>query len=402
MGMNKHVSELMSAYVNEELDSLSRRRVDEHIESCRRCRTELDQVRIGAGLASTLNQISPNADIRIRFNPVPVGSRRRIKPGLVWFAVSCVLLGLLAIGVFRQYRKVEFKEVNLAENSAPSPLGKTPEPVTGEATRTETPRQKSQERQAIDKPGADAQSWELTAIAGSPKVASQAVNKSGRLAKGQWVETDDNSRAKLAVASIGFVDIGPNTKLRLVESSDREHRINLARGKISAFILAPPRVFLVDTPSATAVDLGCAYTLDVDDKGTSTLRVTSGWVSFVLNGRESFVPAGASCVTRPGLGVSTPVFEDASQGFQRKLALVDFGKPAESDIRELLAEARQKDSLTLWHLLGRSLDPGARTQIFDFLEKAVPPPSGVTREGILNANPKMLSIWWEQGIRQTN
>jgi len=39
-------------------------------------------------------------------------------------------------------------------------------------------------------------------------------------------------------------------------------------------------VFVVDTPSASAIDLGCAYTLHVNEDGSGTLRTTLGWVGF--------------------------------------------------------------------------------------------------------------------------
>jgi len=55
---------------------------------------------------------------------------------------------------------------------------------------------------------------------------------------------------------------------------------------------------VVDTPSARAVDLGCQYTLNVDDRGDGLLKVTMGWVAFDTDGRESFIPAGAACRTR--------------------------------------------------------------------------------------------------------
>jgi hypothetical protein len=69
-----------------------------------------------------------------------------------------------------------------------------------------------------------------------------------------------------------------------------------------AFIWAPPGQFSVETVSSTAIDLGCAYTLTMDDKGVGRVEVTSGWVGFEWQGRESFIPIGAVCVTRPGLG----------------------------------------------------------------------------------------------------
>ena len=125
---------------------------------------------------------------------------------------------------------------------------------------------------------------------------------------------------------------------------------------MSARIWAPPRLFFVDTPSAVAADLGCAYTLEVDDAGSSLLRVTSGWVALELKDRESIVPAGAACETRPGVGPGTPYFEDCAGDFRNALEKVDFhsSEIERADaLKVLLSQARPRDTLTLWHLLSR-------------------------------------------------
>jgi hypothetical protein len=46
-------------------------------------------------------------------------------------------------------------------------------------------------------------------------------------------------------------------------------------------------------------------------------------------------------------------------------------------------QARQKDAITLWYLL-RKVDREKRGEIFDRLSQLLPPPSSVTRSGILN------------------
>ncbi len=50
--------------------------------------------------------------------------------------------------------------------------------------------------------------------------------------------------------------------------------------------------------------------------------------------------------------------------------------------------------VTLWHLLSRvsKTDRGA---VFDELSKFVGPPTGVTREGIIGLDKKMLEVWRE-------
>jgi hypothetical protein len=153
----------------------------------------------------------------------------------------------------------------------------------------------------------------------------------------------------------------------------------------------------VDTPSAVAVDLGCMYTLHIDDSGSGILRTTLGWVGFHRNGHESFIPAGAACPTHVQSGPGTPYFEDASGAFRAALAQVDSIGLVPSDRRSaldtVLHEARARDAFTLWHLLAR-VTSAERPAVHDRLAALASPPAGVTREGILNLNKTMLDSWW--------
>ena len=234
--------------------------------------------------------------------------------------------------------------------------------------------------------------WEVARLDGNPRVGSSRIAASGRLAVGQWLETDASSRARISVGEIGEVEVEPNTRIGLLKARMTEHRLSLARGTMSARIWAPPKLFFVDTPSAVAVDLGCAYTLNVDDGGAGILKVTFGWVAFVLKGRESIVPAGGECVTRPGVGPGTPYFPDASGEFRASLVKLDFENGGNAALERVLSEAREKDSLTLWHLFPRVSGAG-RGAVYDRLASLVPPPEGVSRAGVLRLEQPMLDLW---------
>ncbi len=222
-----------------------------------------------------------------------------------------------------------------------------------------------------------------------------AAASSSKLAVGEWLVTGPSERAKVAVANIGEVEIAPNSRVRLVRARPTENRMALDRGEISARIWAPPRLFFVDTPSAVAVDLGCAYTLDVDAHGAGLLRVTLGWVMLEDKGRESMVPAGAACRTRRGAGPGTPYFEDATAQFRQALASFDSGRHDASVRDVLLREARLRDSLTLVNLLAR-VDAGEREPIYDRLTALAPLPDNVTRAGALAADPQTLQRWLDE------
>jgi hypothetical protein len=237
-------------------------------------------------------------------------------------------------------------------------------------------------------------SWRVARLNGTPRIGSIGFNDEAKLGIGQWLETDATSRAQLDVAAIGNVQIEPNSRVRLIESKPTEHRLELQRGRLSARISAPPKLFFVNTPSGVAEDLGCAYTLEVDDEGNSVLHVTAGWVALQLTDRESKVPAGAACATRRGIGVGTPYFEDATPAFRAALAKFDFdgAESKQTAINVVAQEARPRDEITLWYLLSR-VNEGERGRVYDCMVRLLPPPAGVTREGVIKLDQSMLEQW---------
>jgi hypothetical protein len=58
----------------------------------------------------------------------------------------------------------------------------------------------------------------------------------------------------------------------------------------------------------------------------------------------------------------------------------------------MLNEARPRDTLTLWHLLAR-VDGADRDRVYDKIASFLPPPEGVTREGVLKLDQGMLDRW---------
>src|SRR5262249_29821912 len=121
--------------------------------------------------------------------------------------------------------------------------------------------------------------WQISRLDGTPRVASQALTDNGQLPVGEWVETDGSSRARIRVAHIGHVDVEPGSQVGLMSTRPGSYRRRLERGTLAALILAPAGQFHVETPATVAIDLGCAYRLQVNDDGESEPRVISGWVS---------------------------------------------------------------------------------------------------------------------------
>jgi hypothetical protein len=200
----------------------------------------------------------------------------------------------------------------------------------------------------------------------------------------------------LEAEAVGRVDLAPNSELRAAT----DKRLSLQHGQLHAFIWARPTEFVVDTPSARAIDLGCEYTLNVDADGDGLLKVSMGWVAFAVAGHESFIPAGAECRTRKRGGPGIPYFEDAPDTLRAAVAAFDRGDRAA--IEPILAGARDRDGLTLWHLLTR-VDAAQRGVVYDRLAELVPMLPGASREGALRGDPAVIDRCWDAlGLENTS
>lgn len=371
---SRHVTKDISAYCHGELSSEDSKKFAEHIISCVKCRTKFEEVKLGIKLAEQLPKLSaPDhlwrevEDLLDRNDEAPAATlttHRSPRHPLRAYAAAAAAIVIVAGGFAWFYS-------NLSTPTLPAL------PQTSLNAKT---------------------SWRVNRLDGRPRIGSREISDDGEMVVGQVLETDERSRARIEVGSIGNVDIDENTRVKLLATQPTEHRLELTRGKMSARIWAPPRLFFVDTPSAVAADMGCAYTLEVDEHGNSLLHVTSGWVELGLNDRASIVPAGAACETRKGIGPGTPYFIDATQAFRDALETLDFNdypSTRNKALFTLLDHARQRDTLTLWHLLTR-VTPEERIQVFGRMASLSPPPMGVTDAGVLALDPQMLKAWREK------
>jgi predicted anti-sigma-YlaC factor YlaD len=338
MMFDRHIESSLTRYCDGDLSAAERQRVDAHLATCARCRAALEEIQFSVRLVKQLSTVSAPPAVWTGIESAlaePHGSFQG-RQAMRW-AFACMLV--LAVGAGGYWW--------------------TRESVT--------------------------QPWEVAHTSGEAR----------RMAAGEWVETSPVSKARIIVGTLGTVDVEPGTRVQLGKVQQAEYRLALAHGTISAQINAPPRLFIVDTPASTVVDLGCAYTVTVGEQGVGELRMTSGWAALEFKGRESLVPAGAIAQISPFIGPGTPYFEDASDSFKRAVRLFDNGDFREAAFETINREARVRDTLTLWHLLSRT-EGAERVRVYDRIAGVAPPPSGVSRDQILALDADALRKWREE------
>ncbi len=351
---NRRYNFLLAGYLDNELDVKRKRQVELHLAGCDRCRIQFENMSFASQLGTKLSipvsvprELPKSLKNKLNLQPSTQNKKeRRTRLILVPAALLLICCGLIGLWFYTNR---------------------------------------------------DLHYWRVVRLDGMPRIGTQSIAQTSRMGIGEWLETDASSRARIDVADIGYLEVDPNSRLSLLETGSNEHRLSLDHGRIHARIWAPPRLFFVETPSATAVDYGCEYTLEVDDSGKSLLNVTEGWVSLEFNDRKSLVPEGFYCETKPGIGPGTPYTAGASEAFRYALSKFDFDNGGSSSVASVISEARFEDALTLWHLLPR-VDQVERTQVYERLSILVSPPDSVRRNELLGLDQKGLDSWREKII----
>lgn len=243
--------------------------------------------------------------------------------------------------------------------------------------------------------------WMVSNIKGTPTVDDKAFTSVDSVKIGEWLVTDDSSQALLKVSNIGTIVVDPGSKIKIIKSDIGEHRIILEYGTISADIYAPPRTFFVETPSMTAVDLGCSYSLSMDKQGDGILYVKEGMVELKSDKRETLVPAGKYCLTKKGVGPGTPYREDSSPELKSALLKYDFKGGGAAALNMILNNAKKTDAVTLLNLLPY-VDGKNKEKVYAKLSKLVQTPRNIPRDSIYYFNYDKMNEWIDKITVEVN
>ncbi len=219
--IGRHPSRWIPAYRDGQLPPKKARTIAAHLDRCERCRRECDEVRFAAALLREM-PLEPAPDdlwtgIERHLGDAETSSSSRWSLRRQLVAVGALLVLLIGGLTYRQSHRFR---------------------------------------------GA---SWEVT-------VVDHGASRTARQPDGAWIETSASTRAHVKVGNIGAVDVEPETRLRLGHWTRPSIASRSTAESISARVTAPPRLFVVDTPSSTLVDFGCAYHVQVDEQGTGQLR----------------------------------------------------------------------------------------------------------------------------------
>jgi hypothetical protein len=202
------------------------------------------------------------------------------------------------------------------------------------------------------------------------------------------------SEAVLQIADIGTAKLGANTIVRLDQTSiGKRHQLFLQQGKMHAKVNAPPKIFAVATPSADVIDLGCEYTLEIDNHGAGSIRVLTGQVELeTRSGAVVLAPAGTHARLLPGRRASLPLVDGANPKITAAVAELEAGSP--DALAHVLAAATKPDAITIANFV-RVAPEAQRRRVLETLATLVPIPQCTTVDEVL-ADKDLWEMWFDE------
>lgn len=234
--------------------------------------------------------------------------------------------------------------------------------------------------------------WKVSTLKGTPLIGSIPVSSNDSIKEGQFILTNDTSKAELIIASLGKVIIEPNTKVVFVKGSDGNNRIAVEYGTIEADMNSDKNEFFVELPSAIATDTKGNYKLTIDPSGDGLVYVTSGNVEVKSRNREAIVPAGNFVMTKKNAGVGTPFNENSSLLFKKALAEFDFGNCGESCVNTLIKTAKATDAVSLVNMIPL-VDDKFKDEVYMKAANFVPPPNTISQDSLYFFDDEKIKVW---------
>ncbi|HEY5926937.1 MAG TPA: FecR domain-containing protein [Kofleriaceae bacterium] len=195
--------------------------------------------------------------------------------------------------------------------------------------------------------------------------------------------------ASLTIADIGSAKLGKQTRVRLDRTDSTRHQLALERGHMHAKVIAPPRLFAVTTKHTDVIDLGCEYTIDIDDAGSGGICVMTGLVELATKSKMTVVVPEGACATilagqRPGL----PYARTARVELVDAVRAYDRAEPG--SLERLLALADRRDAITL--IAAAAIDPRASAVLERLMELSPPPDAEISVDSALE-DPNHFGQW---------
>ena len=223
---------------------------------------------------------------------------------------------------------------------------------------------------------------------------NESVNTGTEVSPNDVISTEASSSVIVSIPDVGKIKLLQNTSLKRQEE---KNTAQLLSGSVIIQNSGSLEKFRLAIPSAVIEDfyVGNNYTVSLDDKGNSFIKVSSGWLQVSSQNGKVIFPEKYELKVSKERGMGVPYISGSNSSFVTQLDEYIFNGKKLNILGIVLSKSSVKDALTLWNLL-QLVDERQRDLVYVKLEELVPPPDGTDKQGLLNLDSKMLFAWLDK------
>jgi hypothetical protein len=236
--------------------------------------------------------------------------------------------------------------------------------------------------------------WNVKLIDGTVTINGMA-NSSGNISQGESLNTDSKSRIMVDVPQMGKLQIDTNTTIVVEKAKDGDNRVLLKRGSFKIINSALMPEFTIRLNSSFVIDHGGVFSISADESDNIKVIVEFGFVEIGYKNQSYFVSEGYVCEIKNNYPPGIPYRLNASDTLKNEVEKFDYENGGDDSVQKIISTAHNEDMLTLLALIPNTSQL-QRQLLFQVVANHYPPPSGVTRMGIIKADSEMLNKWWEE------
>lgn len=212
--------------------------------------------------------------------------------------------------------------------------------------------------------------------------------------------TFDSTRVAILVPDAGRVFVNGFTMVKVVQGNDVENIISLQSGSLDVKCRIDEPNLKIETMPAMLNSLGGDYKVSTYSQENVKIETGNGAVKILNPTEELTLIQRHVCEVKGNGEIGIPYHVNANEELVTLINKAAFDKNAVTNYSPILELASSTDGISLFYLMKETKNEADRLAIYMKLNELFPAPPGITQEGIMSLNEKMLNTWREDIIWQ--
>lgn len=212
--------------------------------------------------------------------------------------------------------------------------------------------------------------------------------------------TFDSTRVTILVPDAGRVFVNSFSMVKVVQGNDVENIISLQSGSLDVKCKIDEPNLKIETMPAMLTSLGGDYKVSTYAQENVKIETGNGAVKISNPTEELKLIQKHVCEVKSNGEIGIPYHVNAGEELVALINKAAFNKNAVINYSPILELATSTDGISLFYLMKETKNETDRLAIYMKLNELFPAPPGITQEGIMSLNERMLNTWREDIIWQ--